>query len=164
MNPRIHMAWLVLALAPAFALAEGKSYMTLVGELMGATESPQMIRDYCAKRTPGTSAEYSRLYEGWATRHKDLLGAVGEQLARANVRLKKQGAPGGDRPIDFMRQMATQKLEQALGGMTSVDVVQYCSGYSQLIDKKDNEAETSIRQLLSVVEYADQKLTERERT
>jgi hypothetical protein len=90
--------------------------------------------------------------------------AVAEQLARANVRLKKQGAPGGDRPIDFMRQMATQQLEQALGGMTPADVVQYCGGYPQLIEKKDNEAETSIRQLLSVVEYADQKLTERERT
>jgi len=138
--------------------------MTLVGELMGAAESPQMIRDFCAKRTPGTTAEYSRLYEGWATRHKDLLRAVAEQLARANVRLKKQGAPGGDRPIDLMRQMANQRLEQAFGGMTSADIAQYCSGYPQLIEKKDSEAETSIRELLSVVEYADQKFTERERT
>jgi hypothetical protein len=158
------MACLVLALAPAFALAEGKSYMTLVGELMGAAETPRMIRDICANRAPGTAVEYARLYEGWAMRHKDLLGAVAEQLSRANVRLKKQGAPGGQRPIDFMRNFVAQQLEQALDDTTPADVVKFCSGYSQYIEEKDKEAETSIRELLSVVEYADQKLTERERT
>jgi len=158
------MACLVFALAPAFALAEGKSYMTLVGELVGAAEAPRMIRDYCANRAPGTAVENARLYEGWATRHKDLLGAVAEQLSRANVRLQKQGAPGGERPIEFMRKFAAQQLEQALDGMTPADVVKFCSAYPQYIEKKDKEAETSIRELLSVVEYADQKLTEREQT
>jgi len=163
MKVRLRTACLLLTLAPAFALAVGKSYMTLVGELMGATESPRMIRDYCSKRAPSSEAENSLLYEGWKTRNRDLLSAVAEQLARANVRLKKQGAPGGDSPIEFMRKVATQQIEQALGNMTSADVAQYCSGYRQLIEKMDKEAETSIRQLLSVVENADQKLTEKNR-
>lgn len=164
MNTPIRMACLVLALASAFVLAEGKSYMTLIGELMAATESPRMIREYCAKRAPVYDALYTRMYEIWSMRHKDLLAAVAEQLARANVRLKNQGAPGGDRPIDSMRQIASERLEQHLGGMTQAEVAQYCSGYPQLIEKKDKDAETSIRQLLSVVEFADKKLTEQERT
>ena len=158
------MACLVLALVPAFALAEGKSYMTLVGELLGAVETPRMIRDYCAKRAPGTDVEFARLYEAWAMSHKELLGAVAEQLSRANVRLKKQGAPGGERPIDFIRNFVARQLEQVLGDMTPADLAKFCSAYPQYIEKKDKDAETSIRELLSVVEYADQKLTEREQT
>jgi len=164
MNTPIRMACLVLALAPAFAVAAEKSYMTLVGDLLAATESPRMIREYCAKRAPVTDALNTRMYEIWAMRHKDLLGAVAEQLARANVRLKNQGAPGGDRPIDSMRKIASERLEQALLGTTQAEVERYCGGYPQLIEKKDKEAETSIRQLLSVVEYADRMLTEQERT
>jgi hypothetical protein len=144
--------------------AAGKSYMTLVGELMGAVESPRLIRDSCATHFPSSANDNARLYDAWKSRHKALLDSVAEQVRRANVRLKKQGAPGGDEPARAMVEALGRALEQSLSEMTPDQIAQFCGQYPKLIEKKDAEATSSIPKLLSVVEYADKELTSRERT
>ena len=146
------------------ASAAGKSYMTLVGELVGAVEGPRLTRDACAVHAPSSANENSRLYEAWKMRHKALLDAVAEQVAHANVRLKKQGALGGDEPTKAMVEAASQRIEQTLSAVTPNQAAEFCSHYSEYLERKDSEATTSITELLSLVEYADKELTSRERT
>jgi hypothetical protein len=159
----IRTALLLTVLGAGTAIAAGKPYMTLVGELLGAVESPRLIRDFCATRSPSSAHENSRLYDAWKLRHADLLAAVADQVARANVRLKKQGAPGGDEPINAMLAALERALEQSLSAMTTDQVVQVCGQYSKVIEDKDLEA-TSIPKLLSIVKHADEVLSAREQT
>ena len=163
MNTYTRKMVLLAALGSGAAFAGGKSYMTLVGELMGAVESPRLIRDSCAAHVPSSANENSRLYDAWKLRHKDLLDAVAEQVLRANARLKKQGAPGGDEPARAMVDALGDALEQSISEMTPGQVTQFCGQYPKLIEKKDVEATTSIPKLLAVVEDADKDLTSRER-
>jgi hypothetical protein len=144
--------------------AAGKSYMTLVGELIGAVEGPRLTRDSCANHVPSSAHENSRLYEAWKMRHKDLLDAVAEQVARANVRLKKQGAPSGDEPTKLMIEAVSQRIEQTMSAVTPDQAAEFCGRYSEYLERKDAEATTSMKELLSLVEYADRELTSRERT
>jgi hypothetical protein len=155
---------LVLVLGSSVAVSAGQSYMTLVGELMGAVESPRAVRDFCTMRSPATAAKNARLYADWKERHKALLDSIDEQIAHANVRLKKQGAPGGDNPAEFMLMSVRSVLEERLDGMSKSQVKDFCGNYSAMIKSKDEEASTSIPRLLEVVTHADKVLAERERT
>lgn len=155
--------WLLaLGFASAAAFAEGKSYMALVGELMGSIESPRMIRDYCAANSPDTAAENSRLYEAWKERHKELLQAIADQVARANIRMKKQGAGGGDEPSKVMVATAEKSLTERMQQLTPDQLKQLCAGFPALIEKKEREATTSIPELLYAVSEADKALSARE--
>ena len=154
---------LIFALGSAAVLADGRSYMALAGELMGMVEGAGMVRDACAARSPSTEAANARLYENWKRRHKAVLDAAREQLAHANERLKRQGAPGED-PIEGMLAAGRSLLEEHLDGMTPSQLREYCGAYSALIEFKDREASTSLPKLLEIVADADKVLTERERT
>jgi hypothetical protein len=155
---------LVVVLGSGAALAAEKSYMALVGELAGFVESPRLVRDYCAARSPATASANARLYDDWKARHKALLDAIEEQIGRANLRLKRQGAPGGDNPIAAMLATAPGLVEEQLAGMTTSQLKTYCGSYASLIKTKDAEASTSIPRLLEVVANADQVMSARERT
>jgi hypothetical protein len=126
-------------------------------------EGARMVRDVCAVTSPSTAAKNARLYDGWQSRHKALLDAAAEQIARANVRLKKQGAPG-ENPVEFMVVSGRRLLEEHLAGMTPSQVQEYCGAYADLIAFKDREATDSLRKLLEIVTNADQALSEREKT
>ena len=154
----------LVALGSGAALAEERSYMSLVGELLGAVESPRMFRDGCAKRVPATSAQNARLYDDWRARHKALLDAADEQIARANERLKKQAAPAAGDPVSNMKESATRTYDEHLDKMTSPEVNEYCGSYAAFLKFKDDEFKSSVPNLLKVVTEADRALTEREKT
>jgi hypothetical protein len=164
MTTRVRTMLLLAVTGLTAASAAGKSYMTLVGELIGAVEGPRLTRDSCAVHVPSTADENARLYEVWRMRHKDLLDAVAEQVARANVRLKKQGAPGGDETIKGLIETASQRIEQTMSAVTPDQAAEFCGHYSEYLERKDSEATTSMKDLLSLVEHVDKELTLRERT
>jgi hypothetical protein len=165
MKRRVASALLLAFLvAPCAVLASGKSYMALVGELVGSVQSPRIIRDYCAVHSPSTAVRYAKLYDEWAARHGALLAAIDEQAARAAVRLKKQGAPGGDKPIEWLIATITDSVLAKFDGYSSAQAEQVCSGYPKLLEAKDEEAEGEIPRLLSIVSDADKSLTTREQT
>lgn len=164
MRTRLRHFLLALSLVSGAALAEGKSYMALVGELLGSVETPRIVRDVCATRSPATADTNAHLYEDWKARHKELLDAIDEQIARATVRLKKQGANDGEPSMQEMVMAIQGVLEGQLDGMSKSQVQEICGRYPDLIKKKDAEASTSIQNLLEVVANADKVLSERERT
>ncbi len=159
-----HSVALLLLAFPVVTIAAGQPYMSLVGELLGAVESPRMVRDFCAAKSPATVRENAQAFEAWHTRHTDLLSAVELQVERANQRLKRQGAPGGERPIAALYDLANRQIATVLGGKSAQDIASFCRAYPTWMKTKDNEAATSIPKLLDVVTHADKVLSERERT
>jgi hypothetical protein len=153
----------LLALCSFAALAEERSYMSLVGELLGAVEAPRMFRDGCAKRLPATAAERARLYDEWRARHKALLDSADEQIARANERLKKEATPGTDDPVSIMKETISRMYDEHLGKMSPQELNEYCGDYASYINSKDDEFKSSVPNLLKVVTEADRVLTEREK-
>jgi hypothetical protein len=129
------------------AVGSGKHYLTLVGELFGAVESPRLIRDFCEVASPSTAKANARLYEEWRSRHKDLLDAVAVQVAHADARLKKQSPPADAESFDQMRSNMKNNLEEILRPQTSEEMMAFCKMYPQFLEKKDAEAATSIREL-----------------
>ena len=164
MNPRRRHAPFAFLIAAQLALASGKSYMDLVGELFGSVESPSLIRDFCATRSPGTASENARLYDEWRSRHLDLLEAVAIQVAHADVRLAHQNPPADAESFAQIRSNMKAKIEESMRQKSPEWIVQFCSTYPKFIEKKDEEAKTSISQLLSIVEKADKDLVSREQT
>jgi hypothetical protein len=152
---------LVLTLASGTAIAAERSYMSLIGELIGMVEGARMVRDVCAVRSPSTAAANSRLLDSWKTRHKPVLDAAASQISSANDRMKKQGAPG-ENPVKDMLTAGQGLLEKHLAGMTPAQVREYCGAYPDLIDLKDREATTSIPEILKLLSDADRAPTERE--
>ena len=153
----IRNALLVLALGAGTALAAERSYMSIIGELVGMVEGATMVRDVCAVRSPSTAAANSRLHDAWKARHKAVLDAARLKIADANERLKKENAAVED-PIKSMVTTGRGMLEEHLAGMTPSEVQDYCGAYADLIGLKDREATTSIPKLLKSLADADKNL------
>ena len=159
MNLRRRLLPLLFVAAAQFAVADEKSYFDVVGKLFGSVESPRVIRDFCATHSPDNALEIARLYDDWRFRNADLLDAVEIQVAHADVRLMHQPPPADAESIDKVRTIMSTKLEEAMQEKSPEWIVQFCSAYPKLIEKKDEEAKTSIRQLLSTAEAAYKELT-----
>jgi len=155
---------LIILVTSNAALAGGQSYMSLVGELVGSVQSPRIFRDYCAVHSPSTAARYAKLYDDWSERHRTLLEAIDEQAVRAAVRMKRQGAPGGDKPVEWIIEAVKNSILANFDGLSPAQAEQVCSGYPKLLKTKDEDAEAEIPKLLSIVSDADKSLTAREQT
>ena len=153
----------LLILVP-LALASGNSYLDLVGQLFGSVESPRLIRDFCATRSPDTASGNAKLYDDWQSRHAELLEGVAIQVAHADVRLRRQNPPTDARSFDEIRANMKVKLEETLQQNSPEWISQFCTMYPKYIEKKDEEARTTIKQLLSTVEAEDKELASREKT
>jgi hypothetical protein len=153
----------LLILCP-LALASGKSYLYLVGQLFGSAETPRLIRDFCATRSPDTASENAKLYDDWQFRHAELLAGIAIQVAHADVRLRRQNPPADVQSFGEIRANMKAKLEETLQQNSPGRISQFCTMYPKYIEKKDEEARTTIKQLLSTVEAADKELASREKT
>ncbi len=158
------IAPLVLCFLAQLSLASGKSYMDLVGQLFGFVESPKLIRDFCATRSPETASQNARLYDEWRSRNSKLIDAVAIQVAHADIRLARQNPPADAKSFEQIRGNMKAKLEETLQQNTPEWIDKVCAVYPKLIEKKDEEAGTSIQQLLSPVEAADKELASRAKT
>ena len=148
--PRL-LGALLLALVSARAVADGQSYMSLVGELYGAVEFPRMLRDYCGAAQPDTKDQVAAQYESWADRNSAFLKRAREQFARADLRLKDEGA----------------SLAQAEGALQlqfdSVGPARVCGTFAALLKAKEEQFGGEIGRLLEEVEFADAELAKRQR-
>jgi len=160
-NLQRHIVLLSLLSVAQPAQPSGSSYMDLVGQLFGSVESPRLIRDFCAARSPGTASENARLYDEWRSRHLELLEAVAIQVAHAEVRLTQQNPPVEAKSFDQIRSNMAAQLDASMKERSPEWIVQFCRTYPRFMEKKDEEARTSIQQLLSTVEQADKELASR---
>lgn len=153
---------LSLLVAAQVAVASGESYEQLVGKLHGDVESPRLIRDFCATRSPDTAAANAKLYDEWRSRHSQLLADVDVQLDHAGKRVFHKSPPSDPQSYDEIRENMKAKLEETFKDKPSEWIVKFCSAYPKYMEKKDEEARTSLRQQLSKIEEADKELKSRE--
>jgi hypothetical protein len=141
------------AVCAAPAAEQGKSYMMLVGDLVGAVEGPRVIQEVCISRFPKKRAEFEAPYAAWRARHADMLKAIDEQVARANARLVNQGAS----PETSVVTTVDGILQRQLGPLDNAKARKLCDSYPQILKTKDEEMATSVPALLDAVRNADKK-------
>ena len=138
--------------AQAVSLVQGQPYMAMVGELVGAIESPRVVMETCVAGRAGRRAEYQRAYEAWRTRHASVLAQVEAQLARADERLQRDNPESGARSVaDAMNRILQRRYESLDPG----PLRQLCDRYPDMLRAKDVEMETSVPELLRRVAAAD---------
>ena len=81
--PSFLLCCTIAALSAQAAVAQGESYMALVGELVGAVESPRVVMETCVARKSGRRGDLQPAFEAWRARHAALLTQVDAHLARA---------------------------------------------------------------------------------
>ena len=141
------------AACAASAAEQGKSYMMLVGDLVGAVEGPRVIQDVCATRFPKRRTEFEEAYAAWRARHADLLKAIDEQVVRANARLVSQGAS----PDTSVVTTVDGILQRQLGPLDTAKAKKLCDSYPQILKTKDGEMTSTVPALLEAVRNADRK-------
>jgi hypothetical protein len=164
MNLQRLLVPVLFAVAPQLAFASEKTYINMVGKLFGSIESPRVIRDFCAAHSPDNAAENARLYDEWALRNRDLLDTVAIHVAHADVRLKHHEPRGDVESFEQIRTNMRNKLEEEMQPKSAEWIVKFCSFYPKLIEHKDDEVRSSIRQLLSTIEEAYRELASPEQT
>lgn len=143
----------------ATAYAQEPPYMTLVGELAGAVESPRVVMETCVARKSGRRGEYLPAYEAWRTRHAALLAEVDAQLARADARLKRDNpASGANSVADAM----TRILQRRYESLDASALRQVCGRYAEMLRSKDVEMTDSVPRLLQRVAAAERALSAKE--
>jgi hypothetical protein len=137
----------------ASALAQEKPYMALVGELVGAVENPRLVQEMCVSRFPKRRAEFTEAYSAWRTRHGEVLKAIDEQVARANLRLERQGAPPGASVVATVGGILKRRFDALDTGKAR----QLCDAYPEILKAKDEEMKSAIPGLLEAVTNASEK-------
>jgi hypothetical protein len=145
--------WLLAAAGLAAAQGQGKSYMILVGDLVGAVEGPRVVQDVCVSRFPKRRAEFEGAYADWRTRHGDLLKAVDEQVVRANTRLRSQGAPPDASVVTTIDAI----LHRQFDSLDAANARKLCDTYPQILKTKDEEMTASVPALLEAVTNAERQ-------
>jgi hypothetical protein len=145
-----------LCLLPGLLIAaadpgQGKSYMMLAGDLAGAVEGPRVIKDVCVSRFPKRRAEFEDAYSAWRASHGDLLKAIDEQIARANTRLQRQGAPPGASVVTTIDAI----LHRQFDTLDAAKAKKLCESYPQIRKAKDEEMTSSVPALLDAVTRAE---------
>ena len=151
---------LAVAIIANTALAQGKTYLGTVGELVGKTVTPNVVSEFCSEREPNRAAEYQNLYASWRNRHAELFAAIDEQLDHANTVLLRQGAPGGDSPIRAATDAIGAVLKKQFESFTSDQAESLCDGYFPLLETKDAEFVAEVTTLLTEARKMDAALLE----
>ncbi len=137
----------------AAAQGQGKSYMILVGDLVGAVEGPRVVQDVCVSRFPKRRADFEGAYAEWRARHGDLLKAVDEQVVRANARLRSQGAPADASVVTTIDAI----LHRQFDSLDAAGARKLCDSYPQILKTKDEEMAASVPALLEAVTNAERQ-------
>jgi hypothetical protein len=77
---------LIVLTAPAFA-ADVPGVIKRALMLVGAMETPRMLRDICDAEAPEAKAANSEAYDAWREKHGALMAAARQLLEDANERL-----------------------------------------------------------------------------
>jgi hypothetical protein len=138
----------------ASAAEQSKSYMMLVGDLVGAVEGPRLIQEVCGAKIPKRRKEFSEAYLAWRARHEDVLKAIDAQVVRANVRLEQQGAPPGASVVTTIDGI----LQRRFDALDAAKTRQLCDAYPATLKAVDEEMKSSVPALLEAVANADRQL------
>ena len=155
---RIAVFMLLGAAGAAPALEQGRPYMMLVGDLVGAVETPRLVQDVCVSRFPKRRMEFTDAYSAWRVRHEELLKAIDEQVVRANARLERQGAPPGTSVVTTI----SERLQRPFDALDAAKGRKLCDSYPQILQAKDAEMGSSVPALLEAVVDADRQLSAKE--
>jgi len=142
---------ILLATVCSIGFAAGKSYLFLVGELYAGVELPRLAKEYCATAQPSTSKTIGSQYEAWSERNAAFLSRAREQFARANERLKSEGASLASADATLLQRIKT------------VDSGKFCRAYADVLKAKEKQFGTDLGELLVVVENADADLSRQPR-
>lgn len=153
--------FLLTVAAAASAADTGKPYLALVGDLVGAAKSPEIMKEQCGERFRGSRKENDKLYKEWAAKHAQALTAIDLQIEHANDRLRRQA--GGEKlPASPATSVTRAHLDRAFAAMSDPDAKEYCGQFATVLAKKDREFDGEIAKLLADVQAADRELTARE--
>ena len=150
---------LVALAAPTHALAQQPPYMTLVGELVGAVDSPRVVMETCVTRKAGRREQLKSAYDGWRARHAPLLAQVDEQLSHADARLRRDNPAAGAGSVS---EAMTRILQRRYDALDAAGLRQLCGRYDEMLRAKDVEMDAAIPELLKRVSDADRALAARE--
>ncbi len=155
------LAALLLLCTPAIApaVAQQPPYMTLVGELVGAVESPRVVMETCVTRKAGRREQLKSAYDGRRARHAPLLAQVDEQLSHADARLRRDNPAAG---AGSVAEAMTRILQRRYESLDAAGLRQLCGRYDEMLRAKDVEMEAAIPELLKRVGEADRALAARE--
>lgn len=145
----------------ALAADTGKPYLALVGDLVGAVKSPEIMKEQCGEKFRGSRKDNDKLFKEWSTRHAKTLAAVDVQIERANDRLRRQ-AGSAKLPPSPATSVTRAHLDRVFGAMTDDDAREYCAQFPKVLEQKDREFDGEIARLLADVEAADREQTARE--
>lgn len=137
-------------------IAEGKSYFTLVGELVGIVDTPRYLRDACARRLPDTRQHVHAAYSAWRGRHAALLARVDEQVRRADARARRQGS--SFTPSD-LGEAGAQRTHAQMGSVDLGQARGICSEYESLLEEKDAAMTGVVPMRLAAIEAAERQLS-----
>jgi len=143
-------------LAGATGFAADKSYMTLVGELVGIVESPGYLQEACGHRLPDMKAALRAQLLEWRRRHSELLTAIGLQIEKANARAKWSGSRVS---MADLSAAGAQVMREKMDSLGEDQARQICGEYSELLREKDVSMAGSVPQRLAVIEEADRQLS-----
>ena len=141
--------------AGAPALAQQPPYMTLVGELVGAVDSPRVVMETCVARKVGRREQFQVAYDAWRARHAGVLAQVDEQLSHADARLRRDNPAAGTGSV---AEAMTRILQRRYEALDAAGLRQLCGRYAEMLRAKDVEMDGAIPQLLKRVADADRAL------
>lgn len=141
------------------AVAQQAPYMTLVGELVGAVDSPRVVLETCVARKAGRREPLQGAYDAWRARHATLLAQVDAQLSQADARLRRDNPDAG---AGSVAEAMTRILRRRYEALDAAGLRQLCSRYDEMLRAKDVEMEGAIPALLQRVTDADRAITVRE--
>jgi hypothetical protein len=149
------------AIAPAFGADTGKPYLALVGDLVGAAKSPEIMKDQCGEKFRGGRKENDKLFKDWSDKHAPTMAAIDTQIEHANERIRKQA--GNEKlPPSPATSVTRAHLDRVFAAMSEGDAKEYCAQFPAVLKQKDREFDGEIATLLSQVQAADRELAARE--
>jgi hypothetical protein len=148
------------ATSAATMSADKKPYLALVGDLIGAAKSPEIMKEQCAEKFHGARKDNDKLFKEWTARHAEIFVAIDAQIARADERLQRQ-AGSAKLPPNPAASVTRAHLDRVFAAMTPADAREYCAQFPAVLEKKEREF-GEITRLLADVQAADRELTARE--
>lgn len=147
---------LLIALMAVESVGEGKSYFTLVGELIGIVDTPRYLRDACSRRLPDARQRVHAAYASWRDRHAALLARVDEQIRRADARARRQGSSF---TATDLGEAGAQRMHGQMRGVDLDQARSICSQYETLLEEKDEAMAGIVPARLAAIEDADRRLS-----
>ena len=152
---------LLFTAATASAADTGKPYLALVGDLVGAAKSPEIMKEQCGEKFRGARKDNDKLFKEWSERHAPTMAAIDSQIEHANERIRKQA--GNEKlPPSPATSVTRAHLDRVFAAMSDSDAKEYCAQFPAVLKQKDREFDGEIATLLSQVQAADRELAARE--